>query len=287
MEKERRCKMIPEVKLISASDESDHDIIYDHKTVTMPNKYAFPTHTHDMCELLYFVSGEASYYIEGNVYSLRAGDIVFIRSARHHMLVVNGGADYERYDVMFSRSLIPDTLYEKTKGCAEVVSASESTLIKELFSSADKYYSSARFSQEEYGAFLRSLILTVCCEFVRLAIKSEEATAAAVSGSNTFHLALMHINKNLSEIKSIESVCKSLYITKRYLHYLFKKNLGMTPKKYITEKRLIAARKEILGGRAPTEVYRSAGFNDYTSFYRNYKAHYGYAPSEQIERRTE
>ena len=274
--------MIPEVKLISASDESDHDIIYDHKTVTMPNKHAFPTHTHDMCELLYFVSGEASYYIEGNVYTLRAGDIVFIRSARHHMLVVNGGADYERYDVMFARTLIPDSLYEKTRECSEVISASG--LIKELFSAADEYYSSARFSKEEYRALLRSLILTVCCEFVRLARKKEEVRGGELSGGSTFHLALMHINKNLSEIKSVESVCKSLYITKRYLHYLFKRNLGITPKKYITEKRLIWARKEILGGRAPTEAYRIAGFTDYTSFYRNYKAHYGHAPSEEVVR---
>ena len=274
--------MISEVRLISASDENDREIIYDHKTVTMPNKYAFPTHSHDMCELLYFVSGEASYYIEGNVYTLRAGDLVFIRSARHHMLVVNGGADYERYDVMFARTLIPDSLYEKTRECSEVISGGG--LIKELFSAADEYYSSARLSKEEYRALLRSLILTVCCEFVRLARKKEEVTGGELSGGNTFHLALMHINKNLSEIKSVEDVCKSLYITKRYLHYLFKRNLGITPKKYITEKRLILARKEILGGRAPTEAYRIAGFTDYTSFYRNYKAHYGHAPSEEVAR---
>lgn len=274
--------MISEVRLISASDENDREIIYDHKTVTMPNKYAFPTHSHDMCELLYFVSGEASYYIEGNVYTLRAGDLVFIRSARHHMLVVNGGADYERYDVMFARTLIPDSLYEKTRECSEVISGGG--LIKELFSAADEYYSSARFSKEEYRALLRSLILTVCCEFVRLARKKEEVTGGELSGGSTFHLALMHINKNLSEVKSVEDVCKSLYITKRYLHYLFKRNLGITPKKYITEKRLILARKEILGGRAPTEAYRIAGFTDYTSFYRNYKAHYGHAPSEEVAR---
>ena len=198
------------------------------------------------------------------------------------MLVVNGGADYERYDVMFARTLIPDSLYEKTRECSEVISAGG--LIKELFSAADEYYSSARFSHEEYRSFLRSLILTVCCEFVRLARKKEEVTGGELSGGSSFHLALMHINKNLSEIKSVESVCKSLYITKRYLHYLFKRNLGITPKKYITEKRLILARKEILGGRAPTEAYRIAGFTDYTSFYRNYKAHYGHAPSEEVAR---
>ena len=274
--------MISSVKTVSTGRCDDPDIIFDHKIIAMPNKCTFPSHSHDMCELLYFVGGEASYYIEGRVYPLKSGDLVFIRSGKHHMLVVNGGEDYERYVTMFSASLIPESLYEKTDNSIEVVNFSDNLLIKELFSKADQYYRSENTEAAEYQAFLRAMVVPVFCEFVRCTKKrgeEDEPSRTSHSSNETLHQVLMHINKNIRKIKTIDEVCESLYLTKRYLHYLFKNNLGTTPKKYITEKRLFAARLEIRSGKTLTEAYQVSGFTDYTSFYRNYKAYFGHAPS--------
>ena len=274
--------MSSHVKIISIGDYCDEDVIYDHKIISSPNKYTFPSHSHDMCEFIYFVSGEASYYIEGNVYTLSAGDLVFIRSAKHHMLVVGGGADYERYVLMFSRALLPEAFYEKTKEAIEVVNITDTLLVKALFRAADVYYTSSTVGKSEYQAFLRALTTSVGCEFIHHAEKSaSKGGENSFTGNETFHQALMYINKNLHSLKNIDEVCERLYITKRYLHYLFKSNLGITPKKYITEKRLLIARREIRSGKSLTEAYRAAGFTDYTSFYRNYKAYFGHSPSDE------
>ena len=44
------------------------------------------------------------------------------------------------------------------------------------------------------------------------------------------------------------------------------------------------ARRLIRRGRRPTDVFTECGFNDYATFFRNYKSYFGYAPSEECEK---
>ena len=44
---------------------------------------------------------------------------------------------------------------------------------------------------------------------------------------------------------------------------------------------MVLAQREILSGKNPTKLYEKYGFNDYSSFYRAYKSHFGLSPSEK------
>ena len=74
---------------------------------------------------------------------------------------------------------------------------------------------------------------------------------------------------------------RALYITKSHLHHLFSKHLQLTPAKYITQKRLMLARRKLRRGEKPTAVFSDCGFEDYATFFRNYKRHFGYSPAEE------
>ena len=80
-------------------------------------------------------------------------------------------------------------------------------------------------------------------------------------------------------LDSIEEVAKSCFVSESYLFRLFKKELKQTPAKYVAAKRLLLAERLIGEGVTPTSVYEKCGFNDYTTFYRNYCSHFGHAPS--------
>jgi AraC-like DNA-binding protein len=95
--------------------------------------------------------------------------------------------------------------------------------------------------------------------------------------------ALKYINDNLFTLKGISEVTDALFVTESYLHRLFKSELHKSPKKYINDKRLLAAQSLIQMGEKPTEIYERCGFSDYTSFYRNYKEHFGYSPSKESD----
>ena len=87
--------------------------------------------------------------------------------------------------------------------------------------------------------------------------------------------AIDYIEQRLFSDLSVEEICSELFVTKSHLHHVFKNELGTTPKKYITEKRLILAKREITAGEKPTSVFRHCGFQDYTTFYRADKLFFG------------
>jgi AraC-like DNA-binding protein len=82
-------------------------------------------------------------------------------------------------------------------------------------------------------------------------------------------------------LKNIDEICGELFITKSHLHHLFIKHLNITPKKYITSRRLAVAQREISLGAKPTEVSVRCGFTDYSTFYRAYKKLFGHPPSDK------
>ena len=87
------------------------------------------------------------------------------------------------------------------------------------------------------------------------------------------------INSDLFKINSIGEIASKLFVSETYLYKIFKKELKVTPKQYINEKKLLAAQNMILLGRKPTRVYKICGFADYSSFYRNYLKYFKTPPS--------
>ena len=91
--------------------------------------------------------------------------------------------------------------------------------------------------------------------------------------------ALKYIKENLCTIQKIEEVAEHLFVSESYLFRLFQRELHQSPKKYIQEKRLLMAHKMLSAGEKPTVVCEKCGFGDYATFYRNYHAYFGRAPS--------
>ena len=100
-----------------------------------------------------------------------------------------------------------------------------------------------------------------------------------INDDYTTNAVIMHatryINEHITENLLLENICKELYITKSHLHRMFVTYLNTTPKKYITMKKLRLAQAEMQTGSHPTEVATRYGFENYATFYRNYKRHFG------------
>ena len=59
------------------SEFSSNKIVYNHEITKNPDKNMFSTHFHEFIEVIYFISGNASYIVDGKKYKLRPNDIVF------------------------------------------------------------------------------------------------------------------------------------------------------------------------------------------------------------------
>ena len=234
----------------------------------------FSRHTHSTHEILYILDGDATYIIEDRKYKLHKGDLIFTRPMQYHAILLEPLTRYERYGIQFdaeklgieSTALIPEDL--------DVINLGGRDIIEQFFKKCDQYRK--RCAPELFEQILTHLL---CELFYNIALFPRPLPASEDSVSPLISKALKYINENLYTIQHIENIANHLFVSESYLFRLFQKELHQTPKKYILEKRLLTAQKMLQAGEKPTAVCERCGFGDYATFYRNYQAFFGHAPS--------
>ena len=89
---------------------------------------------------------------------------------------------------------------------------------------------------------------------------------------------IAYINNYFTTPLSVEALCREFYISNTRLNQLFRNTTGVPVWKYIMTKRLLYAKLLLESGESPASACVKSGFNDYSPFYRAYKAHFGVSP---------
>ena len=256
---------------ISVSEE----LLYKHKFDRALPPDVYSMHTHNLYELLYFVKGDATCVIEERKYKLREGDLVLVRPYLHHKEQIDSVTDYERYNILFDPARhgvegvwqIPEEL--------AILHLENGSLASDVFRRMDAYRAS--LSDESFFRLLPHLLSELFYSLGGVVASSFEMGDVT---SPLLASALRYINANIFSIHSVSEIAQALFVSESYLCRLFKHELHQSPKRYIRDKRLLAAAHRISLGERPTAVAAACGFPDYTTFYRNYKALFGRAPAK-------
>ena len=238
---------------------------------------AYSMHTHNAYELIYFLDGDASHVIEDRKYKLKKGDLILIRPMSNHFIQIEGQTRYERYDILFDPKTHGVEGVELIPADLEVVSLAGNPLAEDVFRRCDLYRQGC--TEEDFTRLLPHLLTELFCSLRVFGVSRPAGEGARLS--SLISEVLRYINQNLCSSLDIGQIADRLYVSESYLFRLFKKELHQTPSKYIREKRLMLAQKMLEEGERPTVVCTRCGFSDYTTFYRNYVAFFGYPPSER------
>lgn len=259
------------------SHYEDNSLYYNHSIKHALTKNSFYAHTHDDYELIFYKRGDITYMVDGRCYSLKRNDLVITRPSDIHLISCESTCDYERYCILFSASMLPSGVIDKIPRTLDVINFDRNPSVSDLFDKMDLY--SDRLESETLREVLAHLIAEV---MVNVMLEATSADEYGYSQANEIIAdATAYIDEHLLTLNGIEDICSELYITKSHLHHLFIKHLKISPKKYITAKRLALAQRQIAEGGKPTEVYLKCGFSDYSAFYRSYVAYFGHRPSEK------
>lgn len=266
--------------VIRHSYSLSRNLPYRHITVFTPKtEQHFTFHTHDVCELLLFKSGTASYIVEGKSYPLKKNCLVFTRPACIHTIRIESDEPYERYNLLFDQELLLPETYNAIPKNLDVLYLDSGHIIVKLFKKMDMYFQ--QLSETEFNRVLSLLIEEIFLN-IRLAAEQQPEHSAAPNNP-LIQQAITYIEEHIATLTSIEEICNALFITKSHLHHLFTRHMQITPKKYITSKRLSLAQQAIRAGAKPTEVYLQYGFHNYVTFFRDYKRFFGHCPSEESD----
>lgn len=247
-------------------------------------------HYHEFCKLLFLVSGQGSYFVDGKRYLLSAGDLVLIGSRSVHKPELAEGSTYERIIIYIS----PDYLQQmSTQDCdlLSLFSGSHGHVLrlkeqrrKAVFSLVSKL--ERDLSQEAFGRTILSQadLLHLLVELGRSMEDSATNLPRPSVPENRRVVEIMeYLDRNLAEEIDMDALAERFFISKYYMMRLFQKETGTTIYGYLTQKRLLKARELISSGVRAMESCYACGFHSYSSFTRAYGKYFGTTPTGRTD----
>lgn len=252
-----------------------------------PKEYEY--HYHDFHKLIWFISGEVEYHIEGKSYKLEPHDILLVNRGEIHKPFVTAGTEYERYVFYIS----PDFLDEHSEGedtldlCFRMALKEQGNVIRLSPSESRTLFETVKLldragKEELYASqmYCRILFLKLLIELNRCCISNPEVFHKMARYDKKVVEIIHYINENLASDLTIETLSDKFFLSKYHMMRKFKEETGYSMHQYILEKRILAARNLILEGSAATVASVECGFKDYSTFSRAYKKLLGRLPSE-------
>ncbi len=226
---------------------------------------------HNQNEILLYIKGGATFLSEQFEETLREYSLLIIPKGSYHKFILNNQKEYTRIGFLFpseaTQSILPNEI--------KIIPFLEDDVLRLLKKIGEKL--SVKEKSQSDKRWLLSAFQLLLCEL-------ENNNLLSVSPIfREQHLLISRcidfIEKNLSRTLTVDLISKEMGVSVSALHLCFKKHLGISVYKYITEKRLIKANASIITGLNPTEVYKSCGFNDYPTFYKAYLKKFRHKPS--------
>lgn len=244
---------------------------FTHGRVECPDQASFRRHIHNDYEIFYFCEGDADYIVGSAVYRMNRRDLLIIRPGTYHYLRLRSNAPYERFVINFTEADLDGTVsLLEENGMFHIAAGS---LIQRFFESWME--SEAVFTQEERKSLVRSGLSMI---LLLLQHRLQQQPILPEQENPTLKEILLYIDRHPEEAITAEQLSARFYVSTSWIVHIFRRYLGISLMQYIRRKRILYAQSLISAGAAPTDVAEACHFENYATFYRQYKAVLGHAP---------
>lgn len=249
-------------------------------------------HHHDFYEIFFLLGGNVSYFVEGQTYRLKSGDILLMNPMVLHRPIPDESVnDYDRIVLWINKSYLEQLSDSESKlyNCFENPRFKNISLLHTP--AGQRVFMTNRLDElvresysGEFGSsiYAEGLLRQFMVELNRFFKNSEYGQEEMRESSALVSAVLEFIGEHYSEELSLDMLAKKFYVSKYYLSHEFSKEMGTSVYRYIMLKRLLAARQLLADGVPAGEVCVKCGFKDYSNFYRAFKTEYGISPVDAI-----
>lgn len=237
-----------------------------------------------------FLSGKATYHIEGRSYPLKPWDILLVDRHAIHRPEIDSSVSYERF-ILWIQNDIPHqellSCFQKARDRSYNLIRLSSDLQEKLKETLFQLEDSARthaFGQEiltqalfqEFMVYLNRIFLEKQYIYDKKSYSYDSQIASL----------LQYINHNLQADLSVEKLAARYYVSKYHLMRKFKEETGYTLHNYIVSKRLLMARSLIDQGMPVIKAAQESGFAEYSTFSRAYRKQFQQSPGASKKQQT-
>ena len=268
-----------ELEMASRFVDTHRDISYSNANVNL--------HSHSFYELLFCTNScDAEYLVGSERYRLQKGDIIFIAPGVSHrpLLPREMTVPYQRDVVWISTEFMeslgktfPDFAGNHT-GYTSLLRTdrSQQEIFATLFRHGIREAESHRPGWELAVAGNTMLLLTQ----IYRAFLTRSAEPLQAEKPELPDRVMAYVEERLDKKLTLAEVAHYFYVSESTISQTFRKKLGVSFYRYVTQRRLISAKALIEQGINLETVSEKVGFGDYSVFYRAFKQEYGISPRQ-------
>ena len=240
-------------------------------------------HYHDEIELLQVISGEFTCIAEGERYTARAGEVIFIRSGVPHATECLAGTRISL--VQFKESAFMDTEIRRIiRYSLKLRDLSEDPVriirSAELFDEINYMLKEQAAEDRAYEIFIKASVIKIIGILYRLCILSDAEQIYESEKTEKVLPILSYINDNYKYPITLAEASAVLGFDQSYFCRIFKSAIGTTFTEYVNFVRVCKAEK-LLGktGMSILEISSDIGFSSVSYFNRVFKKYRNCSPS--------
>lgn len=242
-------------------------------------------HSHIFYEILYIRRGSIQYFLGTDRYQIQPGDILFIPPKVSHqaLLTDHSSEPYERYVLWLSQEYV-DRLRIIWPGLR--LNNDQCRLLRIPADSWEHISQAFQYGVSKSEEGRPGWELEVLGNTTQLLVQLERlfADTGAVSPAKEQRELLddivEYIEHHLAEKITLERIARHFLVSRSTVSHIFQQRMDVSFYRFVTQRRLIAARNLILSGETMNSIAEKLGFSDYSSFYRAFRQEYGISPRD-------
>lgn len=226
----------------------------------------------DQNKFYFITNGKCHITVKDKVFEGRPGYWFFIPANTPHSYYNDPSLDFGLYSIHFD--LYPKMNLAEQLSLSFMVKAQCDSAPEQIFQKFARACDSRLLCDK---IETKACVLNLLREYIILSGKGD----VAVSGKNSEGLdrVLSFINENLHQHIDNAYLAKLCHLHLTHFVRFFKEKIGQTPQRYITHKRLEAAKRLLEQTQLSiTEISESVGFYDSSHFSRSFKQVYDISP---------
>ena len=272
-------KLYQELEMSSRYVNTHRDVSYSNTSVSL--------HSHNYIEVLYCRSSAGMEYLIGSDrYRLQNGDIIYVPPGISHRPIFPEKLErpYERDVLWISMEFLEtamgmfsdDTDYGSDRSLPIRTAGTRWEFLGDLFRTGVLEEEQKRPGWE---AAVLANTLMILTHLKRIYLERSGGTMKAEK-PELLDRVMAHIEKHYPEHITIDDLAREFYVSNSAISHLFKQKMGVSLYRYITQRRLIAAKSLIAQHVPMEEISHRVGFVDYSTFYRAFKQEFGISPRQ-------
>lgn len=247
-------------------------------------------HTHEFIEIVYVRSGKALETVDGNQYSVRPGDMLFINYGSTHAFVPDG--EYSYVNICFSPETIGNSIITRQNAFALLCLTAfddmrceaeggkisffgrEKKDVDMLIDAMLREYKEKETSWERVMESYLNVLITKMLRKTELSVDADEPDRMWLELTE-------YIDGNPNADLSLPTLAKKCFYNPAYFSRVFKEKFGVSLVEYVNSKRVENAIRLLCDtDLAVDEIFTRVGFSDRSNFYRVFSKVTGSTPSD-------